>query len=192
MLEALLKADTQLFLYLNNLGQTPWDPLWLAISSKALWIPLYLFLLVVLAKQFTWRSFGFFVLFIILNLIATDQGSVQLFKEQFMRLRPCHVEALQDQMRTVKEGCGGKFSFISSHASNTFGLALFIGLSLRAKYRWPLYALVAWATLVSYSRVYLGVHYPLDIFCGALYGAFCGTLFYNLHQKYVNPKWRHL
>ncbi len=190
MLDTLIDLDTQLFLVLNNLGQPQWDSFWRAISGVQIWFPFYALLLFILGRYFQWKGFFLLVLFIVLNVVATDQGSVQLFKEQFMRLRPCHVEQLQDQMRLVKKGCGGKYGFISSHASNTFGLALFFGLTMRHKFKWVIYIMVAWASLVSYSRIYLGVHYPADILAGALYGAFCGTFFYRILFSYFTPKLR--
>ena len=188
MLEWLKELDTQLFLYLNNLGVAQWDEFWLAVSGTKIWIPLYALLLFGFFRTFQLKGFFLIVLFVVLNIFATDQGSVQLFKEQFMRLRPCHVEALQDQMRLVKAGCGGKYGFISSHASNTFGLALLAGLAFRQKFPWLIYPLVAWAAMVSYSRIYLGVHYPTDILMGALFGAFCGTLLYRILFSYFTPK----
>lgn len=187
MLDQLKELDTQLFLYLNNLGVETYDQFWLAVSGVSIWFPFYGLLLIGMFYSYKPKSFAWGLLFLSLTVVATDQGSVQLFKEQFMRLRPCHVDAIFDQMRLVKGGCGGKYGFISSHASNTFGLALFMGLALRHKFRWALGFLLLWAAMVSYSRIYLGVHYPLDIICGALYGALCGFLLHLAFAKFVNP-----
>jgi undecaprenyl-diphosphatase len=173
-MDQILEWDAQLFLYLNNLGVSFWDSTWLAISGVKIWIPLYVFLVFLLFKKLPLKLFFVSVLLLVLNTFLTDTGSVWLFKEQFQRLRPCHVEALLDKMRLVKEGCGGKYGFISSHASNTFGLAVLVGGMLKSSFKYARFILIAWATLVAFSRIYLGVHYPLDILCGGIYGALCG------------------
>lgn len=190
MLDHLINLDTQLFIFLNNLGTDFWDPFWLRMSEIGIWIPLYLVLLGLVYYLFHWKTALLITGFIALNVIATDQGSVRLFKNQFERLRPCHVEELQDQIRLVKGSCGGQYGFVSSHASNTFGLAFFLGLLFRKKWPWLYYALLIWASLVAYSRVYLGVHYPGDILFGAIYGTLCGTLLFVLMDRWQEPKYK--
>ncbi len=186
MLERLMKWDEELFLYLNNLGTEFWDPFWLRMSEVLIWIPLYLGLIVLVFWIFKWKSSFFILFFILLNVLATDQGSVRLFKQQFERSRPCHEEHLQPQIRLVKGSCGGAYGFISSHASNTFGLAFFLGLLFRRRFPWLYYSLLIWALAVSYSRIYLGVHYPGDILGGALYGALCGTGLFLILDSWLN------
>lgn len=178
----IISWDRELFLYLNNLGSEAFDAFWLWTSETDSWIPFYVILAALLPRISRGKEllFGYLVLF--LNVFFTDSGSVWLFKEQFERLRPCHVESLIDQMRLVKEGCGGQFGFISSHASNTFGLAVLYGLMVRKRYSWLFWLLIIWAITVSYSRIYLGVHYPLDIIGGAIYGAFCGWVSYHIFK----------
>lgn len=184
MLDVLKAWDEELFLYLNGLGTEFWDPMWLKISEVAIWIPLYALLLALVYWVFTWKSSLWITLFLILNVFVTDQGSVQLFKEQFERPRPCHEEHLKGQIREVKGSCGGAYGFVSSHASNTFGLAFFLGLLFRRRFSWMYYALIAWALLVSYSRIYLGVHYPGDIIGGGIFGALCGTFLFLLLERW--------
>lgn len=179
-----MQWDEELFLSLNQMGQAFWDPFWLRMSEVFIWIPLYIALLVLVFWIFKWRSSFWIVLFLILNVLATDQGSVQLFKEQFKRPRPCHEEHLQAEIRLVKGSCGGAYGFISSHASNTFGLAFFLGLLFRRRFPWLYYSLLFWAALVAYSRIYLGVHYPGDILAGALFGALCGTGLYLILDRW--------
>lgn len=190
MLDYLINLDTQLFIFLNNLGTDFWDPFWLRMSEIGIWIPLYLVLLGLVYYLFHWKTALLITGFIALNVIATDQGSVRLFKNQFERLRPCHVEELQDQIRLVKGSCGGQYGFVSSHASNTFGLAFFLGLLFRKKWPWLYYALLIWASLVAYSRVYLGVHYPGDILFGAIYGTLCGTVLFVVMDRWQEPKYK--
>ena len=182
-MEQLIEWDQTLFLAFNGLGVEFWDPFWRAVSGTAIWLPLYALLLFLLFRQLSLKLFLILVLLIVTNTFMTDQGSVWLFKEQFQRLRPCHVEELLERMRLVKEGCGGWYGFVSSHAANTFGLAVLAGGILKARYKYALPLLVCWALLVSFSRIYLGVHYPLDIICGGLYGALCGWVTLKVFQK---------
>lgn len=172
----LLEWDTRLLIYLNNLGSEFFDPLWLGISEVRTWVPLYAFLIFLLYRALPMKAFLLTLPILILNVVMTDQGSVWLFKEQFQRFRPCHVEEVLNNIRLVKEGCGGYYGFVSSHASNTFGLAVLVGGVLKFKWSYLRAILLIWASVVAYSRIYLGVHYPLDIICGAAFGSICGFI----------------
>jgi len=97
-----------------------------------------------------------------------------------MRLRPCHEPALEGLVHIVNGKCGGKYGFISSHAANTFGIAMM--LLMWVKRRWFGVILMVWAALVSYSRIYLGVHYPGDVIGGAIWGVLCGWLMFLLFK----------
>jgi undecaprenyl-diphosphatase len=180
MMNEILQWDKELFLWLNNMGTEPMDPFWLMVSGTKVWIPLYALLAFLLFKSLKGHAIWVAILIAFANVFFTDFGSVWLFKEQFQRLRPCHVEELITQMRMVKGSCGGQFGFISSHASNTFGVALLVGLLTYKKFPVVLFLLIGWAILVSYSRIYLGVHYPLDVICGGVYGSLCGVMMYYL------------
>lgn len=173
-MDQLLKWDEQLFLFFNKMGTEFLDPFWLAVSGTKTWIPLYILLLFLIFRKSSLKILAVAFLALIVNVILTDTGSVWLFKEQFQRLRPCHVESLLEQMRLVKEGCGGQFGFVSSHASNTFGLAVLAGGMLKDHYPKLRAILIIWAIGVAYSRIYLGVHYPLDVICGGIYGSLVG------------------
>lgn len=186
----LLGLDTDVFLWLNSLGTESWDGFWLAISHTKTWIPLYVVLVFMLSREVKGSLLFWAVLLVVLNLVLTDQGSTWFFKEQFQRLRPCHVEALQSKMRLVKAGCGGQFGFLSAHAANTFGMALLVGRLTRKRFSWLLPVLLTWAAFVAYSRIYIGVHYPLDIIAGAIYGLTCGLLFYMVYVRLIIPFYR--
>lgn len=180
MNDLLVSFDTWLFLLLNSLHLEALDPIMVIISGKFTWIPLYVILLLLVIKKHQIKSVLIVVPFIVLLITSSDQISVHLFKNLFERLRPCHNPDLDDFIHLLGN-CGGKYGFLSSHASNTFALATF--LILLMKQRAYLYALIFWAGLVSYSRIYLGVHYPADILAGACLGILIGMLFWNLFIK---------
>lgn len=178
MIETLLALDKKYFLLINQSGIDFLDPIMLFITHKFSWTPFYAFLVYLIFKQKGKGSI--WILFSIALLITiADQGSVQLFKNVFERLRPCHV---LEQVRLVTERCGGQFGFISSHASNAFALAIFLGKVLKNK-KWFI-GLFVWATIVAYSRVYVGVHYPLDIIGGMLWGTFVALVMFNLYHLF--------
>lgn len=180
MMTKLLELDTELFLFLNNQGTAFWDPFWLMVSGVAIWIPLYALLAFLIIFKLDGNARWWALLALIVNVVLTDQGSVWLFKEQFLRLRPCHVTEIADQIRLVKGSCGGQYGFVSSHAANTFGLAILAGLMLRPYFKNLIVLLILWALMVGYSRIYLGVHYPGDILIGALYGGVVGYIVFKL------------
>lgn len=183
MIEALIHWDEQWFSLINQSGTSFWDPIMLFITHKFSWIPLYLFLIYLLFMQ-QGKKAWWTLLAVALVVTCLDQSSVHLFKNHFERLRPCHF---LDNVRLVTEGCGGLYGFVSSHATNAFGLAVFFGKLLQKKNAFPL--LFLWAAIVAYSRVYVGVHYPLDILGGMLWGTFVALVLFQLYQllykKYV-------
>ena len=93
-----------------------------------------------------------------------------------------------NKMRIVREGCGGPYGFFSGHASNAMAVAIFVGLMLKDKFKYAIYLLVIWAMVMGYSRIYVGVHYPLDVFCGLIFGSFSGFLFYKLNMYVIKRK----
>ncbi len=187
MIEELLKYDQELFLFLNNLGTESWDGLWLFITNKFSSIPLYLVLLYLIYKNFGLKSTVLLLLCVAFMITATDQLSY-FFKHYVQRPRPCREEALQELMRFVGDRCG-RFTFFSGHAVNSMAPAVFIGLVLKNRYYYLPFLLLFWAFLVGYSRIYLGVHYPLDVFTGMVVGALFGwgfyVLFSNLRLRYL-------
>lgn len=174
MLEQL---DQQLFLFLNSLNSPFWDQVMHAITGKLIWAPLYLAILIFLGIKYK-RKFLIILLLIILAATLADQTSV-LVKNIVQRLRPCHEPLLEGLVHLVNGECGGKFSFVSSHATNSFDVALLSLLFI--KKRWFTIGIILWAIVVGYSRIYLGVHYPGDVICGSLLGALIGWSIYNLY-----------
>lgn len=179
MLDQLLQYDKELFLFLNNLGTTTWDGFWMVYTTKINWVPLYAILLYLMFKNLNRKAFILNILVIVLMITFTDQIT-NLFKHGIERLRPCYTEDLQGLMRLVKSSCGGKYSYFSGHASNSMAVAVFSGLLLRNKYKYLVFLLLFWAALMAYSRVYIGVHFPLDILSGMLFGSISGFGFYKL------------
>ncbi len=179
MLSKLLEYDTELFLFLNNLGSETWDGFWMAYTHKFNWIPFYALLLFLLFKHLGKKK-TLLLVFIAVAMVAFTDQITNLFKYGFERFRPCHNESIVDAMRIVKEGCGGRFGFFSGHASNSMAVAVFVGLLLINKYKRLIFLLLVWAIAMAYSRIYIGVHYPLDVVCGMAFGALSGFLFFKL------------
>jgi len=170
MIDWLIKIDTELFLFLNHLRSNWMDPVMIFLSAKKVWIPLYLVIIGSLIYKFRKLSF-LFILGLILSVVVADQITSGIMKPHFERFRPCHEPKLNGQVLTPSK-CGGKYGYASSHAANTFAIAFFIFFLFRKNKRYGM-LLILWAGLVSYSRIYLGVHYPLDILTGAVIGILC-------------------
>ncbi len=186
MLEELLKYDTELFLFLNRLGATSWDGFWLFVTEKWSSIPLYILLLVLIYRQFGLKTTAIILVAIALMITCTDQLG-NLFKHGFKRPRPCQVEELDSLIRYVAKRCG-RYGYFSAHAASSMATAVFVGLLLKSKYYYLPFFLLAWAVLIGYSRIYLGVHYPLDVITGMIIGSFIGWGFYKLVLR-VKAKW---
>ena len=186
MIESLLEYDIELFLFLNNLGTPTWDSFWMFYTTKFNWIPLYALLLFFMYKKLNTKMFVLTIIVAILMVSFTDQVT-NLFKHGLMRLRPCYNSDLDGLMRLVKSHCGGKYSYFSGHASNSMAVAVFCGLMLKSRFKYIIFILLFWSVLMAYSRIYIGVHYPLDVVCGMLFGAFSGFTFFKL-ESYLQKK----
>ena len=182
MIEEILKLDSKLFLYLNNLGTPEFDSFWTTLSKVEANILMYLFLICLFfyVQKIRPKFLNvFYLIFVIALMITiTDQGA-NLFKDSFQRLRPCYDETVKDSIRLVKDNCGGKYGFFSAHASNSFSLAIFFGLLFMNRIRYIILITLVYASFISYSRIYLGVHFPIDIIFGSLFGLFIGFSIYK-------------
>lgn len=181
MIEELLKWDKELFLFLNQLGTEGWDGFWLFITNKWSSLPLYLLLLILSYLHLGWKKTLLLLLFVVLMITCTDQLA-NFFKYGVQRPRPCHAAELNSAMRLVKSSCGGPFGYFSAHAGNAFALALFFNSILKTRYKYLPPFLVIWALVVGYSRIYIGVHYPLDVLSGMFIGGFLGWTFARLFK----------
>ena len=181
-MNGLIEKDHQLLLFLNGLGDSAFDPFWLTVTGKWFWIPFYVILLYLFYKSFPLRKFFFILVFIAIGVTISDQLA-SIFKHGIQRFRPCHDELLIEKMRMVI--CGGNFGFYSAHASSSFFVATFVSILLGKKYKYLSIIVFVWASLVSYSRIYLGVHFPFDVVFGALVGFLLGGFLAELTKKVI-------
>jgi undecaprenyl-diphosphatase len=175
MLETIKNIDVDILLFVNGLYSEWLDGIMIFSSGKFTWLPLYIFLvgyIILTDKKKAWLP----LLSIVLLITIADQFSSGLIKPMIERLRPCHEASLAPLLR-LPVGCGGQYGFMSSHASNAFAVAIFLILVYKKK---TFLLLLVWASLVSYSRMYLGVHYFTDIMAGAITGAAAGYMIYRL------------
>lgn len=177
MLEKILSLDRQLFIYLNGLGSEAYDAFWLIITQQTRWTPLFLVLLYLIFKKLGIRQTLYLLLFVAILVTCSDQIT-NLFKNGFQRLRPCSDPEINTKIRIVKSSTS--FSFFSGHAANTMAVATFLYFTLKRSIKY-LGFLFLWPLIFAYSRIYLGLHYPLDIICGYLFGLSIGFLMYKVY-----------
>ena len=185
-MDALQLWDQELFLWLNCLGSEPFDAFWMTVTNKRYTIGFYTILTAVISKRLGWKNTLWMLLTIALLITFTDQIT-NLFKDGFKRLRPCHEVGLTDIMRQVKPACGGTYGYFSGHASNSFAMATFFVVLFARHLKWLRWLFLV-AALVAYSRIYIGVHYPLDVISGTCFGILGGWLFAKLYLRFIpNP-----
>ena len=187
MLDRIKQIDTELLIFLNNLGNKSWDPLWVSITDKFTFLPLFILIIFFLFKKNGTKGLLVILLFISVLILFTDQFT-NVVKDFTQRLRPCRLDELQGLLRDIDIRCG-KYGFFSAHAANSISVTIFIincvDESVK-KFLKPL--LILWVIIFSYSRIYLGVHYPLDTIFGLSFGIFSGFLFKYLYNYFISVK----
>ena len=187
MLEKIKSLDTQLFFYLNSKHNAFFDTIMYWASDRLFWIPFYFIIAFLLVRHFRKQSISLFISIAIL-ITLSDQISSHLIKNSIQRLRPSHESALQGLIHLSEAGAGGTYGFISSHAANAFALTAFLFFILQKNFNWLKVILIPWALLVSYSRIYNGVHYPLDVLVAMLLGIILGWLISKLYFRFNSYK----
>ena len=173
MIETLDRLDKALFLWLNG-KYTPWlDPIMVWVTERNSWIPFYALLIGWLVYVYRRRAIAL-LLTLVAAVALADQVASSVLKPMFLRLRPCHEVTLTKLIHPVLE-CGGRYGFVSSHAATTFALATSLWLLVGRRYPW-VGVWFGWAAVVSYSRIYVGAHYPLDVLAGSGVGVLAASL----------------
>ncbi len=187
MLDRIKQIDTELLIFLNNLGDESWDPIWIAITDKFTFLPLFLLIVFLLFKKNGIKGLFIILLFISFLILFTDQFT-NLVKDFTQRLRPCRLDELQNLLRDIDIRCG-KYGFFSAHAANSISVSVFILNCVNEsvkKFLKPI--LILWVLFFSYSRIYLGVHYPLDTIFGLTFGLLSGYLFTYIYNHFKSQK----
>ena len=187
MLDRIKQIDTELLIFLNNLGNKSWDPLWVSITDKFTFLPLFILIIFFLFKKNGTKGLLVILLFISVLILFTDQFT-NVVKDFTQRLRPCRLDELQGLLRDIDIRCG-KYGFFSAHAANSISVTIFIINCVDESVKKSLkLVLILWVMIFSYSRIYLGVHYPLDTVFGLSFGIFSGFLFKYLYNYFISVK----
>jgi undecaprenyl-diphosphatase len=178
MVDKILDFDKRLFIWLNSFGSETFDGLWLFITKQINWIPVFAIIAYLVFKHLGWRH-ALMILAITAVLLTVSDQTINFIKDHFQRLRPGNNPEIAHLVRAVQRR--SSFSFFSGHAGNSMGVAVFLFLILRRylKYMWLIFL---WPLIFAYSRIYLGLHYPLDIFCGYVFGILMGIVFYQVYR----------
>mgnify|MGYP003565584340 FL=1 len=188
-METLVELDKSLFLYLNNLGSSFFDPFWLFITHKFSSIPLYIFFVYLLYRNFGLQKTITALVVVAIMITITDQLSM-FVKHSVERPRPFRELSIEGLGRFITR-CGS-YGYFSGHATSSFALAIYLGLIFKRTYKYFFPAIIIWALLVSYSRIYVGVHYPGDVLTGMLVGSMvgfgCYHLFKLISKRFIKPK----
>lgn len=177
--ESLLPLERDLFFFLNGSDFIILDDLFLTITGKIIWAPVILFLVFMFFFRTPIKVAIITVIAVVLVVTICDQVSSSIFKDYFQRLRPVNHPEFKDLVDTAKGYRSGGYSFISGHATNSFGIAVFLSLLFRNK--WITIPIISWAALNSYSRIYLGVHFISDIIGGIIVGSLLALFVYKIY-----------
>ena len=177
MLETLIGADTELFLWFNSFHNPFWDIFMRIVSGRIIWIGLYISLLYALWRAYGWKNMLIIGIACGIAVACADQLTASVLRPYFGRMRPANPDNPLSEIVHIVDGYrSGRFGFPSSHAANTFVVATLLSLVFR-RLRFTI-AIFCWALLNCYSRLYLGVHYPGDLLAGIIIGFSCGLFFY--------------
>jgi undecaprenyl-diphosphatase len=179
LFESIIQKDKELLVFLNNLGSEQWDPFWLVVTNQFYWSPLFLFILIFMVVSFGWKRGGFIILSLILLVAFSDQFTV-FIKNYTARLRPNNDPEIMDSLRTLINP--QSYSFMSGHATTSTFFSVFVILILEKKYKWA-YLIFLFPALFAYSRLYLGVHFPIDISVGIITGIILANIYYFFFKK---------
>lgn len=183
MLEKILEIDTAVFVYLNSLGSETFDWLWLIITKQTSWIPIFAIILYLTFKRLGWHHALLLIVLISLLLTLTDQ-TTNLLKNGFQRLRPVNNPDIAGFIRAVQTR--SSFSFVSGHASNSMAVSIFLYVTLKPYLKYMGFIFL-WPLIFAYSRIYLGLHYPIDILMGYVWGLITASLLLLLY-RYLRDK----
>lgn len=183
ILHGIIEADRTVFQWINSGMANPvFDAVLPWMREKWIWAPLYAFLAAFFLYNFRQRTAWLLILGLAASAGVSDFTSSTLIKKQVARPRPCNDPDMQDKV-ILRIPCGPGYSFTSSHASNHFAVAVFMmGFFSAARWR-KKYLLLVWAGLISFSQIYMGVHYPIDVLCGALFGCLIGYLMWKIWEN---------
>ena len=187
MFETLEHIDRTILLAINGAHHPVLDTIFWQASAGWIFIPLWLFILWYFYKEKGIKYLGTAILCVAFIVLFCDR-STDLIKHSVKRYRPTHNLEIKDQIHIVNDYRGGPYGFFSGHSSNNTGVALFLFLLMsqfKNRYRYFIFLVPA---IIEYSRMYLGVHYPSDIFCGTLDGILWGLIFYKVFQ-FLIKKW---
>ena len=181
MIETLKQWDRDLFIYLNSLGIEKFDGFWIFITQIESWIPLFILFFLLIFYYYGFKK-GFIVTFFLIVTLFITLAFTDFVKEYIQRLRPNNVEAFSKLIRVLQKPIN--YSFFSGHASTSFAVSTFVTLSLR-RFTHYIYFVFIWPVLFVLSRIFVGVHYPSDLFVGALVGTLIAFIMYFFFEKVI-------
>ena len=178
-IQDIIQIDQNLLIFLNNLGSPQWDPFWLVITNQLCWTPLFVIIFYLTIKSYGWKGGGILILSMILLVVFSDQFT-NFIKNSVQRLRPNNNEEIKHLLRILINP--QSYSFMSGHATTSTFFSVYVILLLKDKYKY-IYLLLFFPLVFAYSRLYLGVHFPIDIFVGILTGVLFANLYFIIFKN---------